>query len=100
LTESDVDDLVAGYEAGATVYELAERFGIHRATVSEHLHRRGVGMRGAGLREEQVEVAVRLYEQGWSLARTGARLGCTGNTVRFALLRRGVRMRDAHGRER
>jgi hypothetical protein len=45
LTAEQVDALVAGYLAGATVYELAIRFAIHRVTLSAHLGRRGVSMR-------------------------------------------------------
>ena len=57
------------------VYELAARFGIHRVTVSAHLHRRGVTLRHQGLDDEGVNEAIRLYEGGWSLARIGDRLG-------------------------
>jgi hypothetical protein len=39
LSECDVAELVTRYRKGATVYDLAERFGIHRATVSVQLHR-------------------------------------------------------------
>lgn len=45
LGPDEVNALVGGYEAGATVYELAVRFKIHRTTVSEHLHREGVKIR-------------------------------------------------------
>jgi DNA-binding CsgD family transcriptional regulator len=68
LGPEHVSALVAQYQAGATVYELAERFKINRKTVSEHLHRQGVEMRRMGLETQQVDEAVRLYEQGRSLA--------------------------------
>ena len=100
LSESDVTELVTRYREGATVYDLAERFGIHRTTVSGHLHRRGVVMRRLGLDEQQVDLAIRLYEQGWSVARISSHCGTNGGTVWLALRARGVRLRDAHGRER
>jgi len=34
LSESDVAELVTRYQEGATVYDLAKRFSIHRTTVS------------------------------------------------------------------
>ena len=34
LSESDVTELITRYREGATVYDLAERYGIHRTTVS------------------------------------------------------------------
>lgn len=38
LPHDQVDELVRGYQDGASVYELADRFDIHRGTVSRHLH--------------------------------------------------------------
>lgn len=43
LSSEQVAALVEGYQAGATVYELASRFKIHRVTVSQHLHRQVCG---------------------------------------------------------
>lgn len=40
LTSSQVDELVKARQEGALIRELAERFGIHRTTVMEHLKRR------------------------------------------------------------
>ena len=57
------DQLVTGYQAGATVYDLATRFKVHRTTVSQHLHRRVAAMRGLSLYESQVDMATRLAER-------------------------------------
>jgi lambda repressor-like predicted transcriptional regulator len=100
LSAADVEALVEDYRSGATVYELAARFGIHRVTVSQHLHRRGVSMRRQGLTGLQADGAVRLYEQGWSVARIGGRFGVDPTTVWTALRVRGIRMRDPRGRPR
>jgi DNA-binding transcriptional ArsR family regulator len=100
LSDDEVTELVARYHAGATIYDLAERFKIHRTTVSQHLHRRGVTMRGLSLDESQVDHATWLYERGWSVARIGSYLGVNGGTVWLALRAHRVRMRDTHGRER
>ena len=45
LRPDDLDYLVAAFEAGARIHELALRSKIHRATVSLHLHRQGVRKR-------------------------------------------------------
>lgn len=100
LNDEQVQQLIQEYQAGATVYELGERFGISRQTVSRHLHRHEVPMRMRGLSPGQIDEAVGLYEAGWSLARIGARMGVDGGTVQARLRERGVRMRDAQGRER
>ncbi|PPJ13787.1 hypothetical protein C5E43_08790 [Nocardia cyriacigeorgica] len=82
------------------MYELADRFGIERRTVSSILHRHGVPMRRRGLSPGQVDTAIHLYKLGWSLARVGNHLGVNHTTVLAALRRRGIPTRDPHGRAR
>jgi DNA-directed RNA polymerase specialized sigma24 family protein len=94
LKTDEVTHLVAQYQAGATVYELAGQFKINRKTVSLHLQRCGIKMRLQGLADEQVAVAAQLYEQGWSLSKLGTRFEVDPETVRSALKRSGVRMRE------
>jgi len=91
---------MAGYQAGVTVYQLGDQFGIDRRTVSGILHRHGVPMRRRGFSPGQIDEAVRLYQGGWSLARIGERMGIDPTTVHARLREGGVRMRDAQGRER
>ncbi|TNC23811.1 helix-turn-helix domain-containing protein [Amycolatopsis alkalitolerans] len=100
LDDGEVQLLVEGYDAGSSVYELGEQFGISRQTVSRILKQRGVTMRRQGLSPEQVDEAVRLYAEGWSLARIGKRMAVDHGTVWHRLRERGVRMRDPQGRER
>jgi transposase-like protein len=100
LKDKQAQELIAAYCAGATVYELSRKFGIHRTTVSSILRRHGVAMRGGGLSPEQIIEAVRLYERGWSLARIGDRFGVNDMTVRSRLLEHGVQMRPRRGGKR
>ena len=74
LGADQIEELIAGYQSGATVYELGDRFGIERRTVSNILHRHGVPMRRRGLSPDQVDDAIHL-DLGWSLARVGQHLG-------------------------
>jgi DNA-binding CsgD family transcriptional regulator len=99
LSPAQIADLITGYQSGQTVYELADRFKIHRVTVSAHLHRHGIPMRRQGLDAAGIGHAVRLYEDGWSVARIGERLGVDGTTVWTAIKAQGTRMRDTHGRD-
>jgi DNA-binding CsgD family transcriptional regulator len=98
LTSVELDRLVAGYRRGATVYELADQFGIRRATVAEHLKRRGVAMRYQSPTEVEVDDMVCLYEAGLSLVAVGERLGVAARTVLRHIRLRGVQTRDTHGR--
>ncbi|MCC3316783.1 MULTISPECIES: hypothetical protein [Nocardia] len=61
LDAVQVRELIAGYEGGATVYQLGVRFGVERRTVSAILHRHQVRMRRRGLTSEQVDEAAHLY---------------------------------------
>jgi hypothetical protein len=99
LRQPEIDKLVAGYKAGASVYELGRQFQIHRDTVSGILERQSVPRRGRPLSPAQIEKAVRLYGEGQSLAKIAPKLGCHPSTVRLALLGAGVTLRDNHGRD-
>jgi hypothetical protein len=94
-----VKQLMDGYRAGGTVYQLGEQFGIDRRTVGAILKRNGVVTRGGGLSPTQIDEAVELYESGWSLARIAERVGVTPTTVHRRLRDPGVRMRAPCGRE-
>lgn len=100
LDADQIQDLIAGHQAGATVYELGDRFGIERRTASNILHRHGVPMRRRSLSPDQVDDAIHLYNLGWSLARVGAHLNVDHTTVLTKLRERGIPTRDTHGRPR
>lgn len=95
-----VEHLIANYRAGATVYQLGDKFGIDRRTVGKILTRNGVLTKHPGLSPADIDRAAQLYEDGWSLARIGERLGVTATTVHRRLRGRGVQMRDPRGRDR
>jgi len=97
LRGAEIDQLVASYRAGATVYELSAQFGMHRHTVSEVLERRGVSRRYQRLSLEQVDLACTLYESGHSLIKVGEQLGRKAETVRQALMKAGVEIKPRNG---
>ncbi|MFV2195041.1 helix-turn-helix domain-containing protein [Nocardiopsis sp. LOL_012] len=99
LKPAQVEELIAEYQAGATVYQLADRFGIERRTVSNILKRNGITPRWRHLTDEQIEEAIQLYCEGWSLAKLGKRFGVADTTIRAQLLKYGVEMRPRPGRE-
>lgn len=91
LPDAEVDQLVAAYEAGATLRGLAKQFHIHRLTAAAHLARRGVPVRRAGLDSVQSKEAARLYEAGWTLVQLGRRFQVDAQTVRRTITRQGWR---------
>jgi hypothetical protein len=82
------------YGQDEPIKELAQRFGIHRMTVTELLRRHGVELRRAGLAPKEIAAAAHFYRQGWSLARLGAKYGVDPATVWRALLAADVIMRS------
>ena len=99
LNDIEVACLCKAYREGATVYELAARFGCHRNSVSKHLKRNGVKMRLQPLSEGQILKAIELYESGLSLTKVSGLLEVCAGTVHARLRERGVIMRDSHGRQ-
>ena len=87
------------YQGGATVYRLAQEFGISRQTVSERLKKAGITMRQQSPRSELIDEMVKLYESGLSLAEVGDRVGASPGTVHRYIRIRSVQMRDSHSRK-
>ena len=85
LTEAQVTEMAAKYQAGATVYELAAEYGCHRATVAERLKKVGVAMRGQSPTSEVIDSMVGLYATGLTLLEVSEQLGFCVNTVRNCL---------------
>ena len=67
LGSEEIDQLVAQYQAGAKVNDLAARFRINRYTVNQHIERAGVRLHYPALSPEEIEDAARLYMSGESL---------------------------------
>jgi DNA-directed RNA polymerase specialized sigma24 family protein len=92
-SEPEVDQLVAAYRAGATVYQLADQFGSHRITVGKHLRARGIDTRPAALTPDDLQRAIQLYRSGWSLAKIAKTFEVAAETIRTQLIQAGVEMR-------
>lgn len=90
LTASEVDALVGDYLAGMGVKALAERYGIHRATVFSHLRRRNVPSRRPGLGVDEKAEAVRLARAGVPMRAIGRRMGVGRKAVRVSLVEAGL----------
>jgi hypothetical protein len=97
LQPDQVEKLIAGYQAGATVYELSAQFKINRKTVSRTLRRHHIPMRRTSLRPEQINEAARLYQDGWSTAHIAEHMNTHQRTVQRRLAERDVTM---HGTNR
>jgi len=93
LDEGETVRLIAAYQAGSSVYELAEHFGCHRGTVSIRLRSRGVQIRHLTVAKEQIDTAEQLYASGLTLTEVGRQMGLDPSTVRRRLCARGTAIR-------
>jgi len=92
LSSVEAGELAECYRSGATILDLARRFGVSRTTVMAHLRRAGVETR-YNLLEGRVDDAKSLYEQGWSLVQVAAYFDVSAGTVLNAFKRAGVETR-------
>jgi Helix-turn-helix domain len=76
LNPAEAVALVQDYRNGATINDLAERYGIHRTTASGWIRRLAIPPHGRGLDPENLPEATSLYQAGWSLAKLGDHFGC------------------------
>jgi AraC-like DNA-binding protein len=82
LTDSDIDALVAAYQAGSTIDTLARVFGVHRTAVMTHLERREVPRRTPRkLRDQVVADAARRYTSGATLGEIALQLDVAPSTL-------------------
>lgn len=101
LAPNQVEQLIALYSQGDSIYQLARRFSIHRGTVKDRLRRAGIEIRPGAqpkLNEADKDKITKLYESGLSIHKIALQFDITDNPVHNALKERGVRMRDPHGR--
>ncbi|MFE3984440.1 hypothetical protein ACFXPR_08145 [Nocardia tengchongensis] len=88
LLPDEIRKLLARYEEGASIAELAREFGIHSQTVDAHLKQQGVESRSLlKMTPEQVEQAVKLYADGWSTSDLAKEFDVAALTIRMTLIR-------------
>ncbi|GAA5124111.1 hypothetical protein GCM10025762_48630 [Haloechinothrix salitolerans] len=93
LRTTDVDQLVAIYQSGASIRKLAKQFGLHTQTVSRHLRSRGIDTNPAAMTAAKLQTAALLYKQGWSLRQLAAKYDADDETIRRLLRQQGATMR-------
>ena len=102
LKPSEVDDLVARYQTGASIRSLGLAFGLHEQKVRGHLVRRGVSLRPVrALTAGQEDTVVRLYiDDVQTLTEIADKFGVGEDVVLRVLVRRGVPRRSRARRKR
>jgi len=87
-------ELVAAYKTGATTYDLAEQFSLHRTTVSKLIAAAGHKVRGTGLLPHEIPDVVHRYQAGESMTSLARVFDVSKANVKKHLLEAGTRLRD------
>ncbi|WP_079628873.1 helix-turn-helix domain-containing protein [Mycobacteroides abscessus] len=95
LSAETIAELVAAFENGASVPDLARQYEVSKRALRKLLRDQGMQMRKQPLSDNEVELAMNLYADGLSLREIGGQLGRGKTTVSNALSRRGVTLRSA-----
>lgn len=94
LRAEQLEQLKDDYLAGVPVSDLAERYGIARQTVIEHMRRLAVARGHPKLSIGEAARAADLYTARLSLAAVGTAFGVDAGTVRRVLAKAAVPIRD------
>lgn len=97
LSSAELEALIAEYEGGARVGELARIYDLLRTTVAKHVAR--AGKTRPVMTEAQIDEAVCLYGEGWTLHDVGQHLGVADQTIRRVLVERAVTIRPGGRRK-
>lgn len=97
LSPAELEALIAEYEAGARISELAKVYDLHRTTVAGHVAR--AGKTRPVMTDAQIDEAVRLYREGWTLHNVGQHVGVADQTIRRVLVERAVTIRPGGRRK-
>jgi DNA-binding CsgD family transcriptional regulator len=94
FSQDEIDQMTIDYtENRLTVYQLADKYGRNRNTVSSVLKRNGVVVTRERMDESAIRQAKQLFADGLSLKQVGQQLGICESTIRKTLMRSGVPMR-------
>ena len=96
LTEQEVKEVVMRYGFGASTYELAAVYGVHRSTISRALKKSGIEVSNEiAKRRELTEQILKMYDDRLRPEDIGKQLGINKASVLKLLHENGVRIRHS-----
>lgn len=103
LTDAELAKLVADYNAGASLRQLADENGTHHTVIRRALLKAGVQLRPMGQRRMPVPDVRRIardYQRGMTLLALQAKYGIKRDTITRNLREQGVQIRPRGQRRR
>jgi DNA-binding transcriptional regulator LsrR (DeoR family) len=97
FTDDEIAQMVIDYtDHHLKVYQLADKYGCYRTTISKVLKKNGVSVTRNRMDEATIVKAEQLYTDGLTLKQVGQELSICESVIRKTLLRAGVEMREPH----
>lgn len=94
MGSDEIDQIIAKYQSGMSMNELAREHHLAKRTISALLKSNGITVRRQGLTEEWAKEAAGLYTSGRSLQWIASHFGgISPTTAALALRRQGVSVR-------
>lgn len=97
LADERVRQLIAAYQDGARVDDIAAKLGVDQSTVHSHLARLGFHDRGRKLTADRLPRIAELCEQGQSLSAIARQFNVWPASIGYALKKLGVPLRRRRG---
>ena len=95
--QDEIAQMITDYtEHKMTVYQLAEKYGCHRTTISKRLKENGVEVSVKRLNSQQVKDIAKLYQTGLTAEHIAKSYNVDTSTILRTLRNAGVTMRKRH----
>ena len=96
-----IEEIISEYEAGMTIYQIADKYGISSSTIQYRLKKNGVKLRPRGGKKRidlPMEEIISEYESGLSTYQLGEKYGVDDSTIYKRLKENGVKLRSCGGK--
>ncbi len=94
LSDSEIKQIIDGYERGLSTYKLAKQFSCHRYTIANALKKNGIEVTNQVAKKRVLaEMVMQLYSEWYKPQEIGEALGVSADTVRRILKQNNVYIR-------
>jgi DNA-binding CsgD family transcriptional regulator len=97
FTDEEIKQVTTSYTKDRmSVYQLADKFGCNRNTISNVLKKNGVTVTRNRMDKAAIKQATELYATGLTLKAVGEQMSISVSTIRRTLIMAGIKMREPH----
>ena len=96
LSDSEIQEIIEAYKAGANCCELGEKYGCHHTTISGALKKAGISVRNGSTKVLDEPAITSMYENGHTMSEIGRSFCIDPHTVSRCLKKNGVSIRNTN----